>query len=57
MPRSDASSTFWIGPGQLDNTIIFYCADNGASAKVPLPAGVGKIPALLTSMWIGERVV
>ena len=32
-PRSAGSSTTSRSPGQLDNTIIFYCADNGASGE------------------------
>ena len=33
MPRSAASSTTSKRTGQLDNTLIFYCADNGASGE------------------------
>ena len=32
-PRSAGSSTTSRSPGQLDNTLIFYCADNGASGE------------------------
>ena len=31
--RSAASSSSWSSTGQLDNTLIFYCADNGASGE------------------------
>ena len=31
--RSAASSTYLEQSGQLDNTLILYCADNGASGE------------------------